>query len=191
VFSTGEPTVLKRFVVKVLAGVGRALDADTGTLERFALGMPASSTRLHPMFKDLIAAWYERNGTGRFSVDDIVARWPGNSIKVMEAGGDGQFAMAHYSMGPKGPWNHEVRNRLQSQSLSVVPDRELAQAVAQAANESVLQNAPTLERWIGPLLTSQGVKEYDWYRLTLPILDASGKPSVLVGCLHSRDALVA
>lgn len=190
-FSGSEPAVLKRFVMKVLEGVGRSISTDAGTLERYTVGLPATPNRLHPMFQDLIATWNQHRKPGEFVIDEVIARWPSKSLKVMQAGQDGQFAMAHYSMGPAGPWNHEVLNRMRSQSLAVVPDRELATAVTEAAVESVSRNSPTLERWIGPLLTSQGVKEYDWYRLTLPILDANGQPSVLVGCLQSRDALVA
>lgn len=99
--------------------------------------------------------------------------------------------MAHYSMGPAGPWDNQVQENLLTRSLAVVPDRELAQAVATASRETLLQGTPTLERWIGPLLTSQGVKEYDWYRLTLPVVDQQGTAGVLVGCLQSKDALAA
>jgi hypothetical protein len=192
VLSTGSPSMLKRFVRKVLFGVNRPIEDNAVTLERSCVDLPATSKRLHPMFRDLINTWNERSFVGGHDhFQELLRRWSGKSVKLMRVDSTGSMGMAHYSMGPSGPWDAQVRSGLQQQSLAVVPDKELADAVADAASASIRTATPTLERWTGPLLTSQGVKHYDWYRLTLPVFDAEGKSAVLVGCLQSRDALVA
>lgn len=189
--SSAQTSDVKRFVTKVLDAVGRPFGNSSATLERFSIALPDSSGRLHPMFNDLIATWKNEKVTAEGSVEALLTRWKGRSLKLMRADQFGGFNMAHYSMGPAGPWDNQVQENLLTRSLAVVPDRELAQAVATASRETLLQGTPTLERWIGPLLTSQGVKEYDWYRLTLPVVDQQGTAGVLVGCLQSKDALAA
>lgn len=178
---------LSRFVIKCLVGADRLVMQAEETIERAEAHIYISDTQLDPMFRDLISAWQEGKIADPSVLASIMDKWQDQSLKLMNRNSHGDYSMKRYSMGNARPWDALLRERLARRSLIVVPDRELASVVAEAAEETLARAEPSLERWRGPVISSSGVREFDWYRLSLPIETEGENPSLLVGCVLGRN----
>lgn len=123
-----------------------------------------------PQVRAVAEAWRATGGHLTPELDAAIARGcPDRSIKLMAPDGD-SFRFDRYRSSKTGPWDRQLWDRFVGQRLdSVVPDPMLARSVTQSGDMVLRSRMPRLERCRGPVLASDGVRDFAWYRLSLPV----------------------
>lgn len=123
-----------------------------------------------PQIRAVADAWRASSGVLSATLDTAITRdCPDRSVKVMVPAGT-TFRFDRYRSSRTGPWDRTVWNGFQGNTVqSVVPDPVLAQAVTRTGELVLRSGLPRLERCRGPVLASDGLRDFAWYRLSLPV----------------------
>lgn len=130
----------------------------------------------------LIAAWRDAGGVLDSRVSDVLAdEGLKRSIKVMVPYGD-TFRLLSYKGSPTGPWDAATWRSFEGGTLDqVVPDRGMIESVKASTRSALYAREPVVELCEGIVLASGGLKEFAWYRTSIPVefpkthFDASGQ----------------
>ena len=123
-----------------------------------------------PVAARLIAAWKASGATLRSPILDVMAD-PGinRSIKVMIPHGE-TFRLMHYHGSPNAPWDRATWRGFEGGTLDqVVPDRGMIESVKASTRAALDLRQPLVEFCEGVVLASDGLKEFQWYRISLPV----------------------
>ncbi|MDF1790872.1 MAG: hypothetical protein P1U88_03135 [Thalassobaculaceae bacterium] len=131
----------------------------------------ASLTSLgDPVANKLIAAWRESSGALGAPVSEFLAdRGIERSIKVMVPHGE-TFRLLSYKGSPNAPWDPATWRGFQGGTLDqVVPDRGMIESVKASTRSALDAREPVVEHCEGVVLASDGLKEFEWYRISVPV----------------------
>ena len=80
------------------------------------------------------------------------------------------FRFDRYRSSRTGPWDQKIWDRFVGQVISdVVPDPLLVKSITQSGEIAMRSGTPRLERCRGPVLATDGLRNFAWYRLSLPV----------------------
>lgn len=153
-----------------------------------------------PLIRRILGAWRDTGGrVGQQLLAEASTGSYGN-VKLLRVLDDNSLVFQHYRASITGPWDSATWARFSGRDVRrAVPDRALADAVDRSARRVITGTMPILEHWIGPILTSKGVANYDWLRASFPVQIGDGGPgrqderqsAVLVICVPNPTDLRA
>lgn len=152
-------------------------DADTAILHQIPYSIDRVWMLDDPQIRAVAGAWRASGGKLTSELDAAIARdCPDRSVKIMVPAG-ASFRFARYRASRTGPWDRDVWNRFLGGTIeSVVPDPMLCKSVTKAGDFVLRSRLPRLERCRGPVLASDGVRDFAWYRLSLPVWQSGDNP---------------
>lgn len=123
-----------------------------------------------PQVRAVAEAWRSTAGLLTDELDTAIGRdCPDRSVKVMVPT-DSTFRFDRYRSSPTGPWDRNVWDRFIGETVrDIVPDRSLATSVTRAGELVLRSRTPRLERCKGPVLATEGIRNFAWYRISLPV----------------------
>ncbi|WP_156907249.1 hypothetical protein [Thalassobaculum salexigens] len=123
-----------------------------------------------PVAARLIAAWKASGATLRAPILDLMTDPSINrGIKVMVPHGE-TFRLMRYHGSPNAPWDPATWRAFEGGTLDqVVPDRGMIESVKASTRTALAIREPLVEFCEGVILASQGLKEFQWYRISLPV----------------------
>jgi hypothetical protein len=123
-----------------------------------------------PVAARMIAAWKASGATLRSPILDVMTDPSINrGIKVMIPHGD-TFRLMRYHGSPNGPWDRATWRGFEGGTLDhVVPDRGMIESVKASTRAALDLREPLVEFCEGVILASEGLKEFQWYRISLPV----------------------
>ncbi|MEQ8585214.1 MAG: hypothetical protein RLO01_12350 [Thalassobaculaceae bacterium] len=118
----------------------------------------------------LIAAWRESGGTLGEPVSTLLSdEGLRRSLKVMVPHGE-TFRLHSYKGSPNTPWDRSTWRRFEGATLDqVVPDRGMVESVKASTRSALDAGEPVIERCEGMIIASDGLKELEWYRISVPV----------------------
>jgi hypothetical protein len=118
----------------------------------------------------LIAAWRASGGTLRAPISELIADAGLNrSIKIMVPQGE-TFRFLRYKGSPNAPWDKATWRGFEGGTIDqVVPDRGMIESVKASTRSALATKQPVIERCEGVVLASDGLKEFAWYRISVPV----------------------
>lgn len=140
------------------------------SINRSRLSMQDLPTLNDRVANQLIAAWRENGGVFSNDVADLVNNERlQRSLKVMVPHGD-TFRFVTYSGSPNAPWDRATWRGFAGGSIDqVVPDRGMIESVKASTRAALDLKEPVLELCEGVVLASDGLKEFSWYRISIPV----------------------
>lgn len=147
-----------------------ATESPTPVLNQVPYSIDRVWTMGDPQVRSLAEAWRQSGGRLTAALETAMSRdCPDRCIKIMVPSGP-TFRFDRYRNSRTGPWDRDVWNRFQGETIQeAVPDPNLAKSVAQSGEFVLRSRLPRLERCRGPVLASEGVRDFAWYRLSLPV----------------------
>lgn len=118
----------------------------------------------------LIAAWKDSGGALGEPVSSLLAEEGlSRSLKVMVPQGD-TFRLVSYKGSPNAPWDPSLWQRFAGATLDeVVPDRGMVESVKASTRSALDAREPVIEFCEGVIIASDGLKELEWYRISVPV----------------------
>lgn len=123
-----------------------------------------------PQVRAVAEAWRSSNGRLSPELDTAITRdCPDRSVKIMIPMGS-TFRFDRYRSSRTGPWDPKVWDRFVGQTVrDVVPDPLLVKSITRSGEIAMRSRTPRLERCRGPVLATDGLRKFAWYRLSLPV----------------------
>ena len=123
-----------------------------------------------PVAARLIAVWQESGAYLRSPLLDVMSDAGINrGIKVMVPQGE-TFQFMRYQGSPNAPWDRATWRGFEGGTLDqVIPDRGMIESVKASTRTALSLKEPLVEFCEGVILASDGLKEYQWYRISLPV----------------------
>ena len=123
-----------------------------------------------PVVARLIAAWQASGAALRSPILELMTDAGINrGIKVMVPQGE-TFQLMRYHGSPNAPWDPATWRGFEGGTLDqVIPDRGMIESVQASTRTALSLNEPLVEFCEGVILASDGLKEYQWYRISLPV----------------------
>ena len=159
-----------------------ALGAPAAVLHQIPYSIDRLWTLGDPQIRAVAEAWRGTGGKLLPELDAAIKQdCPDRSVKVMVPSGP-TFRFDRYRGSRTGPWDRNVWNRFVGETVQeIVPDPVLARSVIRAGELVLRSRSPRLERCRGPVLATNGLRDFAWYRLSLPVWraedDRDGTPS--------------
>lgn len=118
----------------------------------------------------LIGAWRDAGGVLRAPVWNLLTdKALQRSVKMMVPHGD-TFRLVRYKGSPNAPWDQATWRSFEGGTLDqVVPDRGMIESVKASTRSALAARDPLIELCEGVIIASDGLKELQWYRITLPV----------------------
>lgn len=166
--SSSDPVHLGAFARRCCERAAR--DSDMPILHQIPCSVDRIWSLGDPQIRAAATAWRDNDGMLTRELDAAIRRdCPDRSVKLLVPDG-GTFRFAQYRGSRTGPWDPNVWNRfLGSTVQDAVPDPLLARSVVQTSEFVVRAKSPRLERCRGPVMATDGVRDFAWYRLSLPV----------------------
>lgn len=150
-----------------------ALDRNAPVLHQIPCSIDRIWSLGDPQIRAVATAWRESGGRLTGELETAIRRGcPDRSVKLLVPDG-ATFRFAQYRASRTGPWDANVWNRFLGSTVEdAVPDALLARSVIQTGTLVLRVKSPRLERCRGPVMATDGVRDFAWYRLSLPVWQA-------------------
>lgn len=139
-------------------------------IRRARMEMSALTSLRDDLATNLIHAWRDAGGVLRAPVSELLSdQGIRRSIKVMVPHDD-TFRLLSYKGSPNAPWDPATWRGFEGATLDqVVPDRGMIESVKASTRSALAAREPLIELCEGMVLASDGLKELEWYRISVPV----------------------